>query len=88
QYTSSSFNKTAGLDFSMSGMSYDANGNILCMKHRGWTGVASATIDSLTYHYLDYGNKLKSVIDGHNDPLTRLGDFRTSSLHPEVKFWQ
>ncbi|MBP7558039.1 MAG: hypothetical protein KA821_17315, partial [Chitinophagaceae bacterium] len=36
QYTSSSFNKTAGIDFSMSGMSYDANGNILAMKQRGY----------------------------------------------------
>ncbi|MBP7558042.1 MAG: hypothetical protein KA821_17330 [Chitinophagaceae bacterium] len=81
QYTSSSFNKTAGVDFSMSGMSYDANGNILAMKQRGWKVGGSATIDSLTYTYIDYSNKLKNVIDGLNDAHTRLGDFRASALY-------
>ncbi|MBN8863667.1 MAG: hypothetical protein J0H92_09865, partial [Sphingobacteriales bacterium] len=82
QYTSSSFNKTAGVDFSLSGMSYDANGNILTMKQRGWKVGGSTTIDSLTYNYMSYSNKLLNVIDGVNDAQTRLGDFRTSSLHP------
>ena len=84
QYTSSSFNKSAGLDFSMSGMSYDANGNILTMNQRGWKGVASATIDSLLYSYISYSNKLLNVFDRANDVNTKLGDFRTSSLHPSV----
>jgi hypothetical protein len=81
QYTSSSFNKTGGIDFSMSGMSYDANGNILAMKQRGYKVGGSATIDSLTYTYIDYSNKLKNVIDGVNDAQTRLGDFRASALY-------
>jgi RHS repeat-associated protein len=81
QYTSSSFNKTAGVDFSMSGMRYDANGNILAMKQRGYKVGGSATIDSLVYTYIDYSNKLKNVIDGVNDAQTRLGDFRASALY-------
>ena len=36
QYSSSSFNKTAGLDFSTSNLSYDANGNLLSQWQRGW----------------------------------------------------
>ncbi|HEY6504251.1 MAG TPA: DUF6443 domain-containing protein [Chitinophagaceae bacterium] len=82
QYTSGSFNKNAGIDFSLSGMSYDANGNILSMKHRGVLGISSSTIDSLAYSYIANSNKLLNVIDGVNDATTKLGDFRTSTLHP------
>ncbi len=28
-------------------------------------------------------NKLQNVIDDKNDPVTQLGDFRTSQLHPQ-----
>jgi RHS repeat-associated protein len=82
QYTSSSFNKSAGIDFSVSNMAYDANGNILSMKQRGVKLTGSVTIDSLTYNYISNTNKLLNVIDGVNDALTKLGDFRTSLLHP------
>jgi len=82
QHTSSAFNKSAGIDFSMSALSYDVNGNILGVKHRGWAGTSSATIDSLTYNYVSYSNKLLNVIDGVNNADTKLGDFRTSDLHP------
>ncbi|MBL7738462.1 MAG: RHS repeat-associated core domain-containing protein, partial [Chitinophagaceae bacterium] len=82
QHTSGSFNKNAGIDFSMSGMSYDANGNILSMRHRGVKGIISSTIDSLAYNYIANTNKLLNVIDGMNDAQTKLGDFRTSTLHP------
>ena len=77
QYTSSSFNKLAGVDFSMSGMSYDPNGNILRMKQRGLKIGGSYTIDSLNYNYITGSNKLLNVIDGVNDAQTILGDFRT-----------
>lgn len=82
QYTSGSFNKNANVDFSMSGMSYDANGNILTMKQRGLKIGGSYTIDSLTYNYITGSNRLLNVIDGQNDATTKLGDFRTSTLHP------
>jgi RHS repeat-associated protein len=82
QFTSSSFNKTAGVDFSLSGMSYDPNGNILSMKQRGMKVGGSSTIDSLNYNYVSGSNRLLNVIDGANDAQTILGDFRTSTLHP------
>ncbi len=82
QYTSSSFNKTAGVDFSMSNMGYDANGNILTMSQKGWKIMGSSFIDQLTYNYYTGSNKLLNVIDGSNDAATKLGDFRTSLLHP------
>lgn len=82
QFTNTSFSKSAGIDFSLSNMGYDANGNILSMKHRGLKLTSSATIDSLTYSYIANTNKLLNVIDGENDATTKLGDFRTSTLHP------
>lgn len=82
QFTTTTFNKNDGIDFSMSNMGYDPNGNILSMKHRGLKLTTSSTIDSLIYNYIPNSNKLLNVIDGQNDPATKLGDFRTSALHP------
>jgi RHS repeat-associated protein len=82
QYTSSSFNKSAGVDFSLSNMSYDPNGNILTMKQKGLKISGSETIDDLSYHYYSGTNRLLNVIDANNDAQTKLGDFRTSTLHP------
>ncbi|MEQ1676219.1 MAG: DUF6443 domain-containing protein [Chitinophagaceae bacterium] len=63
---------------------YDANGNIKAMTQYGWKlgGNVNTPIDNLTYNYIAGTNKLLNVIDASNDPLTKLGDFRTSSLHP------
>jgi RHS repeat-associated protein len=89
QYVSGSgasavFNKSAGMDFSVSGLTYDANGNILSIKQKGWKLSGSSTLDSLVYNYIPNSNRLLNVIDGVNDVNTRLGDFRTSSLHPNA----
>ena len=78
QYTSSAFNKTAGLDFSVSGLSYDANGNIITMNQKSWKLSGSTTIDQLTYLYQTNSNKLTRVTDaiaGNN----KLGDFKDGS---------
>ncbi|NML23885.1 hypothetical protein HHL16_23595 [Pseudoflavitalea sp. G-6-1-2] len=80
QYTGTTFNLTAGLDFTSKDMSYDANGNVLSMSQRGWKLGGSATIDSLLYTY-NNSNKLQNVIDRSNDAQTKLGDFRSSSLY-------
>jgi RHS repeat-associated protein len=77
------FNKTAGIDFSVAGLSYDANGNILRMQQYGLTGASSVLIDDLQYTYLSNSNKLKNVTDFRNDALTKLGDFRTAATHPQ-----
>lgn len=63
---------------------YDANGNILKMQQFGYKlGVAgSVPIDNLNYNYIANTNRLLNVIDSNNDAATKLGDFRTSLLHP------
>ena len=89
QSTGSSWDKSAGIDFStMMGngtdptTAYDENGNIRAMYQMGWQLGGSNPIDSLNYTYYTNSNKLQNVIDGRNNPLTTLGDFRTSSLSP------
>jgi RHS repeat-associated protein len=81
QLTNNSFSKSAGIDFSVSGLNYDANGNILNMNQRGWKVGGSQTIDSLLYTYQSNSNKLQNVLDRQNDTLTKLGDFRSSGLY-------
>ena len=89
QYTGSGWDKSAGIDFTaLMGngtdptTAYDENGNIKAMLQTGWKLGGSNPIDSLTYTYNTNSNRLLNVIDGRNDPLTTLGDFRTSSLSP------
>jgi RHS repeat-associated protein len=78
-----SFSKTAGLDFSVSNLSFDANGNILSMAQKGFKvgglpagGTGSGYIDQLAYTYLAGSNKLKQVFDTANDNNSKLGDFK------------
>lgn len=65
-------------DFSVSGLSYDINGNILTMKQRGMEGASIKTIDSLKYGYLTISNRLNFVTDKRNNPQSQLGDFKES----------
>jgi len=76
QLNSNSFSKAAGIDFSVSGMAYDANSNILNMNQKGWKLGGSQTIDSLYYGYNSNSNRLDYVNDKANDSTTYLGDFR------------
>lgn len=64
------------MDFTVSGISYDANGNIQFMNQRGMDGVVKQTIDSLKYGYLANSNKLSYVTDRKNNPSSQLGDFK------------
>jgi len=80
QYVSGSgsgatFDKSAGIDYTVTGLSYDANGNILGLQEKGWKLNSSPTIDSLTYSYPSGSNKLARVTDGITDTTVRLGDF-------------
>lgn len=81
QYTAGSFNKNDQVDFSVSGIDYDGNGNILHMNQRGWKAGGSVMIDSLLYTYSSNSNKLLNVLDRRNDPATTLGDFRSSGAY-------
>ena len=77
------WNKSEGLDFSVSNLTYDANGNILSQNQMGWKVTGSSLIDQLTYNYKlgQLSNQLLNVIDVSNDAATKLGDFRASALH-------
>lgn len=75
QYTSSSFNKTAGVDFSVSNLTYDANGNILTMQQKGLKINTSPAIDKLSYSYASNSNKLVQVTDTANNATSPMGDF-------------
>lgn len=81
QYTGGSFNLNDGLDFSVSNLTYDANGNILTMKQKAWKVSQSIFIDDLAYNYYPNSSRLKNVLDAQNDPQTKLGDFRTSAAY-------
>jgi len=61
---------------------YDANGNIKSMIQYGLKLGAPPgdAIDDLTYNYATNSNKLLSVVDAKNEPNTKLGDFRKSTL--------
>ncbi|ACU60484.1 RHS repeat domain-containing protein [Chitinophaga pinensis] len=64
------------VDFSVNGISYDINGNILALKQVGMDGKTIKTIDSLKYGYLIGSNKLSYVTDKKNVANSRLGDFK------------
>jgi RHS repeat-associated protein len=76
QYTGSSWNTTAGLDFSVSNLSYDGNGNILSMNQKGWKLGGSVLIDQLGYTYFSNTNRLQAVTDAVNNNNSKLGDFK------------
>ena len=76
---------TAGLNFSVSNLQYDANGNITRMNQFGWKGTGSECIDSLRYNYFSGSNRLMNVYDFRQDSATRLGDFRYSKYHTQSK---
>ncbi len=81
QLTNNNFSKNAKIDFSVFGITYDANGNIITMNQRGFKLNDSYTIDSLLYTYYLNSNKLQNIIDKKNDSVTTLGDFRSSVVY-------
>ena len=85
QFDGSQFDKNAGIDYSVSGMSYDANGNIGAMNQNGWVIGGSQQIDQLGYNYLNgngNSNRLQYVADNSayngSNPSSTLGDFHYS----------
>jgi RHS repeat-associated protein len=91
QYNSG-WNISAGVDYSVqmgdgihADSAYDANGNILAMKQKGYKVLAgSTTIDDLRYTYLSGTNRLIEVVDAVNDPDSKLGDFKDIE-NPEIE---
>jgi len=81
QYSSSSWNKSASLNFSMQmgdgsshSSAYDANGNIKSMLQYGVKAGGSIVIDNLSYSYHTQSNKLAHVSDAVSGDQ-KLGDF-------------
>ncbi|MGF6925539.1 RHS repeat-associated protein [Chitinophaga sp. W2I13] len=68
------WNRTTN-DFSVSNLSYDANGNINTMNQSGKRGSSSGVIDQLTYTYQSNSNKLMKVKDVIPVSTDKLGDF-------------
>jgi len=89
QYTGGSFNRSAGMNFTVSGLEYDLNGNIKKMNQMGWKmGGASFQMDQLIYTYKANSNQLQNVKDVLNVTDTRLGDFRSSAFNPNTSLKQ
>jgi hypothetical protein len=66
------------VDYSVSGLSYDENGNIQKLLRKGLLSTgSSAVIDNLSYGYTAGSNKLTSVSDAIKSYTgTKLGDFQ------------
>lgn len=77
--TTATFNVTAGLNFSVENLSYDANGNIKSMRQLGYKGTSNMAIDDFTYNYKnsEASNKLLAVTESTGIATTdhKLGDF-------------
>ncbi|MBS0030285.1 DUF6443 domain-containing protein [Chitinophaga sp. 22321] len=65
------------IDFSVNNIGYDVNGNISALNRNGFQLGGSATIDNLTYSYMNgnVSNRLLNVMDAANNAQTTLGDF-------------
>jgi len=60
-------NYSTSLDrYTVQGLDYDFNGNILSVQNKGKIVNSYTTVDNLTYHY-NYGNQLVAVDDAIND---------------------
>jgi RHS repeat-associated protein len=95
QHTGDSWSSSQ-MDFSISGTSgkitYDLNGNLLNMLHKGvLPGTATPiTVDELSYSYNSLGNKLQSVTDNMTNTSVngKFGDFKdgTNSGTPDYVY--
>lgn len=74
-HSGTGWNQSA-MNYSVSGMSYNANSNILSMNQQGFKlGSPAAYVDELSYAYKPNTNKLSQVNDAANDTASVLGDF-------------
>ncbi len=71
-------------DYSLANISYDANGNILNLRRKGFKGSAFGDIDSLTYTYS--GNRLTKIDDAIIGNINTK-DFRDSTASIDYTYW-
>jgi len=67
QQNGNNWDKSAGYDFTMSGVTYDQNGNLQTMNQMGTPSLNNSSpvqMDALTYTYMPGSNKLYNVKDG------------------------
>ena len=79
----------SAMDYSVNGLTYDGNGNILSMIQKGFKiGSPVGVIDSLTYRYElgNASNKLTQVHDGANDTASVLGDFHYKGIKQDSDY--
>ena len=76
------------LDFTVSNLHYDANGNILGMDQKGFKMNGSANTDQLIYSYKNssQSNILVQVTDGSNDGSSKLRDFHYSGTKQSTDY--
>ncbi|WP_212003399.1 DUF6443 domain-containing protein [Chitinophaga sp. HK235] len=74
------------VDYTLSGIKYDINSNILSLSQRGLSGTSSILIDSLKYEYFYNSNKILYVTDRVNNPLSTLGDFKEANTDFQQDF--
>ena len=67
------------MDFTVSGITYDGNGNLTAMTQRGLKINTPVTIDSLNYTYVTNSNRLAKIKDFITD-TDPWGDFKDTSL--------
>ena len=79
QYTGTTFDKTAHVDYSVS-QQYDANGNIISMTQNGLLLNSSPAIDNLNYTYPANSNRLQKIDDIANNPSSTLGDLHYTAV--------
>jgi RHS repeat-associated protein len=77
QYTGSAWDISDGVNYTVSNLTYDANGNIKTMKQMGLISGSSGTVDNMTYSYQNgsYSNRLDNVAES-GGTSTALGDFK------------
>jgi hypothetical protein len=71
-------------DYSLANISYDANGNILNLRRKGFKGSAFGDIDSLSYTY--FGNRLTKIDDAIIGNINTK-DFRDSTASIDYTYW-
>ncbi|MBN8852133.1 MAG: hypothetical protein J0H07_09760 [Sphingobacteriales bacterium] len=74
------------VDYTVYGLGYDANGNILTMNQRGLKLNSSAVIDSLAYNYYTTSNRLSQVKERTNDTASLLGDFHYKGTQADTAY--
>lgn len=87
QHTGAAWNTSAGVDFSVPAINYDANGNITRLLQKGMVLGSSPLIDSLEYGYAANSNRLNYVTDKVNNAASRLGDFKEVTNNTTQDYW-